>query len=151
VTMVTEAGLFMGGGVSRTSGLPFPVGWGNELIIDVLDGKGDLILVIWKKGLSSNQAVEAGDREAEGAEELEGEDKVFGLSAESDYPTDEEAEEGDLFGEAGEIIGLEGFYLCLVEIGGIEAVLKRVSVSRRSPTTAWPGGRVRFGGRPRLA
>lgn len=90
--------------------------------------------------LGSDQAVEAGGGEAKGANDEDGLHQVGRGGIALDQTAGEEAQDGDLFGEALEVGGFQIAKIALVGAAGVEAVLEGVQVARLGATgTLWFG------------
>jgi hypothetical protein len=112
----------------------------EELVVDLLDGEGDLVSgVAGEQVVGLEQAGEGSNGQAEDAEELEAFGEVVYACAELDDAADVEAEEGDFFGQAGEVAGFEGGDFGFAEAGGVEAVLEGVEVARLAAAAAVGG------------
>jgi len=111
-----------------------------EFFVDLTDGFGELVI---KTGVAGGEQVlgfgEAGDGgggQAEDAEDI-GELVEVGIGdAGFDQATGEEADEGDLFDETGDIGGFDAGEVTFFEATGVEAVLEGIVVAGRSAGVA---------------
>ncbi|MFZ2097195.1 MAG: hypothetical protein WAV05_11220 [Anaerolineales bacterium] len=114
-------------------------GFGN-LVIDTGTGRGD-------EELGLDDTGDGGGSQAEGAEDI-GELVGIGFGTNGFEETaGEEADEGDLFDQAGGVGGFDSVEVTLAETAGVEAMLEGIEVAFGGTTVAGGGGVGGHGGK----
>ena len=115
-----------------------------ELGVDLADGFGDLVTQAGVAGGEEDLGTgEAGDGAGSQAEDAEDVGKLVGVGIGErgfDQAAGEEADEGDLFDETGDIGGFDAGEVTFFEATSVEAMLEGIVVAGRGTGAAGGGG-----------
>jgi hypothetical protein len=93
-----------------------------------------------QQGVGADQAREGGGGKAEDAQALQVGVVIIRRGSERDHAADKSTQQGDLFGETGELGGIERSPVGLRQPGSIKTMLLSVGIPRLTATTTRTGG-----------